>query len=506
MMVTKEDFIKAAEPALNRLRAKYPNPKEDLYVSDVVDDEGHQYVNLVQEGGGVLGIALLGYTYTLEQLGIRFMKMAGTSAGAINTMMLAALGEKHEMKSLKILDLLSSKNLFDFVDGGKLVRTLVRNLITSTGFFQRILRWSVVTLAVFILALFALIYFLGKAYFGLPFWVAGVLFFIAAVLIFYSLLWAKRRSKDFYRAEFGLNPGNDFLNWVSGILKNHGIHNLRDLRAHIEKTPPGGFKLRREENQEDLGDLNAPKMENFLVLVASDITNQIKVEFPRMWNLYWPDEESVNPAGFVRASMSVPVFFRPFTSPRIDPKAFAGRWSLIVGPEGAARVAPQSRFVDGGIISNFPINVFYNPSVNEPRLPTFGIMLEDADPPTPSEGYKNFFSFAGAMFSTLRFHYDKEFLIKHADFQKTIGEIDVRGINWLNFNLSDQEKIELFRRGANAAADFFLGKQDPLHEPLPAEQEAPKAKTRAAKGKAEAGFDWEYYKRYRNVRKRRMGF
>ena len=72
-----------------------------------------------------------------------------------------------------------------------------------------------------------------------------------------------------------------------------------------------------------------------------------------------------------------------------------------------------------------------------------------------------------------------------------------------NFNLSDEEKIALFRQGANAAADFFLGKEE---APLPAEQEAPEAKTRSAKGKAEAGFDWQYYKRYRNVRKRRMGF
>ena len=502
-MVTKEDFLKAAEPALNRLQAKYPNPKEDLYISDIVDDEGHQYVNLVQEGGGVLGIALLGYTYVLEHLVIRFMKMAGTSAGAINTIMLAALGEKHEMKSLKILELLSNKNLFDFVDGGKLVRTLIRNLITSTGFFKRLRFGAVFTLSIFILSLFAVIFFLGRAYFEWPFWLAGGLFFLAVALIVYSLFWARGRSRDFYRADFGLNPGNDFLNWVTGILKDHGIHNLRDLREHIEKTPPGGFKLRREECIEDLGDLNKPQMENFLVLVASDITNQIKVEFPRMWNLYWPDEASVNPAGFVRASMSVPVFFRPFTSPRIDPAAFTNRWRMIVGKEGAARIAPQSRFVDGGIISNFPINVFYNPSVGEPRLPTFGIMLEDADPPNPSEGYKNFFGFAGAMFSTLRFHYDKEFLIKHADFKKTIGEIDVRGFNWLNFNLSDEEKIALFRQGANAAADFFLGKEE---APLPAEQEAPEAKTRSAKGKAEAGFDWQYYKRYRNVRKRRMGF
>ena len=52
-------------------------------VSDTVDEAGHQYVDLVMEGGGVLGIALLGYTYALEEAGIRFLSIAGTSAGSI---------------------------------------------------------------------------------------------------------------------------------------------------------------------------------------------------------------------------------------------------------------------------------------------------------------------------------------------------------------------------------------------------------------------------------------
>ena len=33
-----------------------------------MDKSGNYYVDLVQEGGGVLGIALVGYTYILEQM------------------------------------------------------------------------------------------------------------------------------------------------------------------------------------------------------------------------------------------------------------------------------------------------------------------------------------------------------------------------------------------------------------------------------------------------------
>ena len=61
--------------------------------SDLLDGSGKQYVELVQEGGGVLGVALIGYTYVLEQMGIRFFSLAGTSAGSINAMTLAGLGD-----------------------------------------------------------------------------------------------------------------------------------------------------------------------------------------------------------------------------------------------------------------------------------------------------------------------------------------------------------------------------------------------------------------------------
>ena len=69
--------------------------------SDIKDKAGNQYIDLVQEGGGVLGIALVGYTYVLENAGIRFFSLAGTSAGAINTMMIAALGKIDEANQAK---------------------------------------------------------------------------------------------------------------------------------------------------------------------------------------------------------------------------------------------------------------------------------------------------------------------------------------------------------------------------------------------------------------------
>jgi hypothetical protein len=127
------DFINAGEDVVADLHEDLKRQgKAAFYVSDVTDPTGaFQYVDLVQEGGGMLGIALLGYTYVLERLGIRFLNVAGTSAGAINTMMLSAIQSESvaDIKSPVVLHYLSQKNLFQFVDGHPIARWLIRNIV-----------------------------------------------------------------------------------------------------------------------------------------------------------------------------------------------------------------------------------------------------------------------------------------------------------------------------------------------------------------------------------------
>ncbi len=93
-------FTDAVQPYMDFLNEKFKN--KPLCVSDVRDKFGKQYVDLVQEGGGVHGVALAGYTYILEKMGVGFMKMAGTSAGSINTLLLNAVYTKSEAEALGI--------------------------------------------------------------------------------------------------------------------------------------------------------------------------------------------------------------------------------------------------------------------------------------------------------------------------------------------------------------------------------------------------------------------
>jgi NTE family protein len=80
----------------------------------------------VQEGSGVFGLALVGYSYIMDKAGIRFFSPAGTSAGAINTTMMVGLSKIGEPVSEKILEILSRQNLFDFLDGSKSIKKLVQ--------------------------------------------------------------------------------------------------------------------------------------------------------------------------------------------------------------------------------------------------------------------------------------------------------------------------------------------------------------------------------------------
>src|SRR5215218_979221 len=118
-----EDFTQANE--VQELLAELKRAYEGKPFSDVIDDQGNQYVDLVMEGGGVLGVALVGYTYVLEEMGIRFLRVGGTSAGSINALGLAALGPPAEAKSDRLLAELADLDVWSFVDGSWAARSLI---------------------------------------------------------------------------------------------------------------------------------------------------------------------------------------------------------------------------------------------------------------------------------------------------------------------------------------------------------------------------------------------
>lgn len=478
MQATDFTENKDVREILDELKSAF-SEENPLVISDVLDNEGFQYVNLVQEGGGVLGIALVGYTYVLEQLGIRFLKLAGTSAGAINTMLLASIdSQPGRTKSERIIDYLANLDMFSFVDGHWFARWLIRFFITSPRTLNRIKNIFTVLGIVLIVAFVAgMIGLWVNPALSLP-----VLKAVSAVLLVLSLLglFGYYLFSRFRRSRWGINPGHTFLNTISGWLSENGVETLADFEEKKVKAP-AGLKMREGRN-ESISDLLKPDL-SWVTLITSEITTQIKIEFPRMWCLYRTSKTDIRPAEFVRASMSVPIFFEPYEIDKISVNDPGIKQCWKENINYTLPLPRKVKFVDGGILSNFPINIFYNPRVQQPRMPTLGILLDDEEAPATNDGKKpNLLSFLFSMFNTVRFYYDKDFQIKHNDFEKTIGRIDVKGINWLDFGLSDEAKIDLFVRGVRAARDFLLG---------PTESEMTAVEKKAVRAN---GFNWQTYK------------
>ncbi len=485
-------FIKdpAVTACIKELEDLFGPGGEKLLVSDVIDGDGHQYVHLVQKGGGVLGVALIGYTYVLEQMNIRFVRLAGTSAGAINTALMTVIGgtatsttvdgvttrtvtgDKKKAKSTEILAVLNKLNFFRLVDGHPIAQWLIKNFISNKGFVAEVSRWATAILVSFGLLLFLDFSFLGLQYkwpvaallAKLSFILTGALILVIALLVT-CLLYLFNRLKS---AGFGVNPGNFFFNWVKEQMEANDVLSVADLISK-SSSPVKDIALRVPSTEGTNG------LDGDVTFITSELVSQNKIEFPRMWNLFRNDMNQLDPAGFVRASMSIPVFFESYFISEIPchDEKIKEAWAAL----GESDPPSTARFVDGGVLSNFPINLFYNPNVTVPRLPTFGIDLDDtvsakdapkkvsninqASPAISEEDAgkdAEAWSFGGyiyRLFNTVRFYYDKDFLIKNAFYRTGIGSIPLKEYNWLNFFMDDNTKKEMFILGARTATEFL---------------------------------------------------
>jgi NTE family protein len=388
-----EDVIRAIE----RLNRNFV--RKGKYVSDAVDDQGTQYVDLVLEGGGVLGIALVGYTYALEQAGLRVLSVGGTSAGAINAMMIAAADVPSEAKSERLLQILADLDMFSFVDGKD------DDDDDATDFAKAMIRG------------------MGPI----------------------KMVWFGGQVLDNIHDHLGLNRGDTFHSWMKKQLRSFGVQSVADLGKRIRTLPASLRNL-------DTGERLTPARANpRIAIVAADISTETKVDFPRMAGLYYKEPAKANPADFVRASMSIPVFFFPFRLTSLPRgRAAVLRWNRLAGYAG--KLPREVLFADGGIMSNFPINLFHKAGM--PSRPTLGVKL-GIDRSKPQKIEKPF-EYLGALFDSSRHSADYDFIARNPDYKQLVTYIDTGKHNWLDFFMDTTAKVDLFRRGVEAAVDFLL--------------------------------------------------
>ena len=137
--------------------------------------------------------------------------------------------------------------------------------------------------------------------------------------------------------EHGVYEGDYFRDLIADHLADLGVQTFADLR--FDDPDNGTFESQQYK----------------LLVTASDVTRGRLMRLPWDYALHGIDPSTQHVADAVRASMSIPFFFRP----------------VILPVPGAA----PSTLIDGGLLSNFPVDAFDRLDGRRPRWPTIGIKL-----------------------------------------------------------------------------------------------------------------------------------
>jgi NTE family protein len=229
----------------------------------------------------------------------------------------------------------------------------------------------------------------------------------------------------------GLHPGTYFEGWMREHLEARGITKFGQLRQ-----PPA--------DGEQAADAAAYKLQ----VIASDVTRERMLVLPRDAREHLgtdPDELEIAKA--VRMSMSIPIFFDPV---------------VYQNPQNPA---DEHVIVDGGILSNFPVWLFDCPPGEDPRWPTFGLLLvapgqheplvSGSDDATPAHEDTSLLSFLLSIGRTMMEAHDRLY-VEQANYARTIP-IDTLGVGTTQFSIDDDAELKhrLYESGQNAAAEFL---------------------------------------------------
>src|SRR5574337_1116586 len=228
------------------------------------------------------------------------------------------------------------------------------------------------------------------------------------------------RHTSFYRGDFAHA-------WIRGELKNLGVIAFGDLALVDDQLPPE----RRYK----------------AVMTVADLTTAQLVRLPwdyrRVYGLD-PDEQLV--ADAVRASMAIPFFYPP-----VRLTSTAGLTSTLV---------------DGGVLSNFPVDSLDRTDNKPPRWPTFGVtvmpkLAEGVDKVFPALRPLRLleqFAVLESLFTTMLVGHDQAHLNQPWVNARTI-RVPSTDVGVLDFGIPRAHLEELYNRGY-AATETFLATWD----------------------------------------------
>lgn len=218
----------------------------------------------------------------------------------------------------------------------------------------------------------------------------------------------------------GIYKGEFIVEWLTEQLAETGVSTWGDLR--IDDDP----------------DISLPDRQRYrLVVMASDLSRGQLVRLPWDFHHYGLDPDTQSIVDSVRASMSIPFYYRPIT--------------LETGPSGGGHVT----LVDGGMLSNFPVDAFDRTDGKPPRWPTFGIKLSAR--PDSRQIAREILGTADLLLGclhTLLDAHDAYHLEDEGVTQRTIF-VDTGRIKSTDFDIDSTQQQHLYENGRAAATKFL---------------------------------------------------
>lgn len=226
----------------------------------------------------------------------------------------------------------------------------------------------------------------------------------------------------------GVHPGKRLESWTREQLEAHAPSPVRTF-ADLTYADPDGEEIAGPATR--------------LTVTASDLSAGRLRFLPEDAAAYGQEPGAMDVAQAVRASASIPFVFRP------------ARFTDALGR--------AAWLVDGGLLSNFPVEVFDRPGGRAPRWPTFAVKLSER--PTEAAGpvhrIRGPLSFARAVAGTVTGFYDRMHIESSHAVARTIF-IDTSAVKPTEFDLSDEQREALYAEGREAAIQFLDG--DATHE------------------------------------------
>jgi NTE family protein len=222
--------------------------------------------------------------------------------------------------------------------------------------------------------------------------------------------------------EKGIYEGTYLHDWLEGVLAPLGTRTFGDLKI------------------DDPGSSLPPERSYRLVVMASDVSRGELVRFPWDYEKYGLSADDQLVADAVRASMSIPFFFEPARLKGTDEQGHG----------------VQSILVDGGMLSNFPIDVFDRTDGKPPRWPTFGVKLSARAANMQIEKFQvhNTFELTRALIGTMTNFHDQMHIDEPSVVDRTIF-VDTLGVKATDFSIERPTQDQLFKNGTDAASKFL---------------------------------------------------